>query len=117
MPFPLADAELDFRPLLGAMAERRRQGRTERRSRERFTPPWPGAVADAGGARASAHGLDTVVCSGGVFQNGCCLPTLKAALESTGLTLWTNHAVPPNDGGISLGQAAIAAFHPVGRPQ
>jgi hydrogenase maturation factor HypF (carbamoyltransferase family) len=31
-------------------------------------------------------------------------------MENSSLTLWTNHAVPPNDGGISLGQAALAAF-------
>jgi hydrogenase maturation factor HypF (carbamoyltransferase family) len=26
------------------------------------------------------------------------------------MEVWTNHAVPPNDGGISLGQAALTAF-------
>jgi hypothetical protein len=31
-------------------------------------------------------------------------------LESEHLQIWTNHAVPPNDGGISVGQAALAAF-------
>jgi hydrogenase maturation protein HypF len=32
-------------------------------------------------------------------------PSLRESLQ-----IWTNHAVPPNDGGISLGQAAMAAF-------
>jgi hydrogenase maturation protein HypF len=31
-------------------------------------------------------------------------------LASGPLQIWTNHKVPPNDGGISLGQAALAAF-------
>jgi hydrogenase maturation protein HypF len=31
-------------------------------------------------------------------------------LKDESLEVWTNHAVPPNDGGISLGQAALAAF-------
>jgi hypothetical protein len=35
---------------------------------------------------------------------------LKALLEHDSLQIWTNHAVPANDGGISLGQAALAAF-------
>ena len=60
---------------------------------------------------AAAAKLDTVVFSGGVFQNEMLLEDLKATLEETGLHLWTNQAVPPNDGGISLGQAALAAFH------
>ena len=33
---------------------------------------------------------------------------MRAAMD--GLRLWTNHVVPPNDGGISLGQAALAAL-------
>jgi hydrogenase maturation protein HypF len=34
----------------------------------------------------------------------------KGSLASGSLQVWTNHAVPPNDGGISLGQAALAVF-------
>ena len=56
------------------------------------------------------HGIPTVVLSGGVFQNELLLEDLKPLLESEKLQVWTNHAVPPNDGGISLGQAALAAF-------
>ena len=56
--------------------------------------------------------LDTVVLSGGVFQNELLMEDLREFLEGTPLTLLTNHAVPPNDGGISLGQAAIAAVRP-----
>ena len=47
--------------------------------------------------------------SGGVFQNELLLEHTKERLLRSGLRLWTNHAVPPNDGGISLGQAALAA--------
>jgi hydrogenase maturation protein HypF len=57
-----------------------------------------------------SHGLDTVVLSGGVFQNELLLEDLKSMLTDGSLQVWTNHAVPPNDGGISLGQAALAAF-------
>jgi hypothetical protein len=40
------------------------------------------------------------------------LEDLKSKLtEGEGsLQVWTNHAVPPNDGGVSLGQSALAAF-------
>jgi hydrogenase maturation protein HypF len=59
---------------------------------------------------SSAHRIDTVVLSGGVFQNELLLEDLKSLLANEHLEIWTNHAVPPNDGGISLGQAAIAAL-------
>ena len=55
-------------------------------------------------------GLDTVVLSGGVFQNELLLEDVQSLLAGKHLNMWTNHAVPPNDGGISLGQAALAAF-------
>jgi hydrogenase maturation protein HypF len=49
--------------------------------------------------------------SGGVFQNRLLLRKSTKLLESAGLTVYTHHQVPPNDGGISLGQAAIANFY------
>ncbi len=55
--------------------------------------------------------MDTVVLSGGVFQNELLLHDLKSLFLEGSLQIFTNHAVPPNDGGISLGQAALAAFH------
>ncbi len=51
-----------------------------------------------------------MVRSGGVFQNTLLLELLRPRLEAAGLRVWTNRLVPPNDGGISLGQAALAAF-------
>jgi len=50
------------------------------------------------------------VLAGGVFQNELLLHDLKSLLEPERLATWTNHVVPSNDGGISLGQAALGAF-------
>jgi hydrogenase maturation protein HypF len=60
------------------------------------------ALCQGGGVRA-------VVLSGGVFQNMLLLRTVRRALRDAGLEVWLNHQVPANDGGLSLGQAAIAA--------
>ena len=49
-------------------------------------------------------GCDTVALSGGCFQNTLLLALTKAGLEEKGFTVLTAHEVPPNDGGISLGQ-------------
>ena len=54
--------------------------------------------------------MNTIVLSGGVFQNELLLRDLKVLFAGHRLTVWMNSAVPPNDGGISLGQAALAAF-------
>ncbi len=55
------------------------------------------------------HALDTVALSGGVFQNGLLLARTLDGLEGHGFTVLTHRQVPCNDGGISLGQAAVAA--------
>jgi hydrogenase maturation protein HypF len=52
--------------------------------------------------------LNRVVLSGGVFQNIFLLLLVKEGLRRSGFDVYTHHLVPPNDGGISLGQAAIA---------
>jgi hydrogenase maturation protein HypF len=57
-----------------------------------------------------SNAIDTVALSGGVFQNELLLEDVRSLLAPHRLAIWTNHAVPPNDGGISFGQAALAAF-------
>ncbi|HKP86075.1 MAG TPA: carbamoyltransferase HypF [Blastocatellia bacterium] len=52
--------------------------------------------------------LNRVVLSGGVFQNMFLLTKTCQALRSSGFDVFTHSRVPPNDGGISLGQAAVA---------
>jgi hydrogenase maturation protein HypF len=54
-------------------------------------------------------GLNLIALSGGVFQNGLLLGHLKTRLAQQGFEVLTHRLVPPNDGGISLGQVAIAA--------
>ena len=52
--------------------------------------------------------LNRVVLSGGVFQNMLLLESTRRMLASVGLEVFTHRRVPPNDGGISFGQAAVA---------
>jgi hydrogenase maturation protein HypF len=52
--------------------------------------------------------LDTVALSGGVFQNVLLVDATVAGLEAGGFTVLTHRRVPPNDGGISFGQAVVA---------
>jgi len=62
------------------------------------------------------HGLSTVVLSGGVFQNLALLEGLCRRLEGDGFTVCRHRQVPPNDGGVSLGQAVVAgALYRAGR--
>lgn len=55
------------------------------------------------------QGLNQVVLSGGVWQNMTLLERTVAQLEQSGFKVHVHHRVPANDGGVSLGQAIIAA--------
>jgi len=109
-PFPFIGDELDFRSLLQSVAEDRVYGRDIREIARSFQLGSAQGLCNAVNEISSRCGLDTVVLSGGVFQNELLLEDLKSLLANGPLQVWTNHAVPPNDGGISLGQAALAAF-------
>jgi hydrogenase maturation protein HypF len=117
--FPFNGEELDFRPLLQAVIRDRLRGCEVAEIACAFQRGIAQGLADALKVISRNHGLDTVVLSGGVFQNELLLEDLQSFLAGCGLEIWTNHAVPPNDGGISLGQAALAAFgrfDALGRP-
>jgi hydrogenase maturation protein HypF len=55
------------------------------------------------------QGLSTVALSGGVFQNALLTEQCVALLVDHGLNALTHRVVPPNDGGLALGQAYVAA--------
>ena len=108
-PFPLEGAELDFRPLLAAMIRDRANGRDCAVIARAFQRGVAAGTTHAIRRLCDAHGVNTIVLSGGVFQNELLLEDLRS-LIGPDLQVWVNAAVPPNDGGISLGQAAIAAM-------
>ena len=116
-PFPFANNELDFRPLLEGLAKGRSIGRDAGECARAFQKGVALGVFDAAVELCAQHDSGTIVLSGGVFQNELLLEDLKSMFGSTPLQIWTNHAVPPNDGGISLGQAALASFAQFGEAE
>jgi hydrogenase maturation protein HypF len=106
-PFP----NLDFCPLLASLVSDRLRGREVGQCARAFQRGVAQGLCDSVSALCETHNLDTVVLSGGVFQNQLLLADIKSTLASH-LAIWTNREVPPNDGGLSLGQAALAAARP-----
>jgi hydrogenase maturation protein HypF len=99
----------DPRPTLAALLDGVARGRTQRR----LAAGFQAAIADVtiamlhdGRART---GVRTVCLSGGVFQNRRLASTLLRRLADDGFEPFINRQVPVNDGGVSYGQAAIAA--------
>jgi hydrogenase maturation protein HypF len=66
-------------------------------------------TVDACARAAASHGTEIAVLSGGVFQNRRLLESVSAGLHATGLRVLVPERLPANDGGISYGQAAVAA--------
>ena len=66
-------------------------------------------AAEAALRLARRHGLGTVALSGGAFQNARLTAVVERRLGDAGLEVLVHRRVPPNDGGISIGQAAVAS--------
>jgi hydrogenase maturation protein HypF len=75
----------------------------------RFHNGVAGLITDCCLRLRERHGLSTVALSGGVFQNLLLLHAAVGQLEARGFVVLTHSRVPCNDGGISLGQAVVAA--------
>jgi hydrogenase maturation protein HypF len=111
-PLPVLDASpvvLDARPTVLAVAADAAAGVAAATIAARFHAAVSDATAEACALVAERHGLATVVLSGGVFQNRLLLDAAADALERMGLRVLVPERLPPNDGAISYGQAAVAA--------
>jgi len=114
-PFPFVASQLDFRPLLQAVLDDRAMGRDIGDIARAFHRSVAQGVVTSALELSERAGTDTLVLSGGVFQNDLLLHHVKSLLEGKHIRIWMNQRVPPNDGGISLGQAALAAFAKCGQ--
>ncbi len=107
--FPYDAGELDYSPLLGTVIADRLRGRDLHEIAYAFHAALADAVVRV---HRAIDARAPLVVSGGVFQNRLLLEMLHARL---GESLWCNRLVPANDGGLCLGQAAIAALsHDIG---
>ncbi|HEX2064406.1 MAG TPA: carbamoyltransferase HypF, partial [Acidimicrobiales bacterium] len=100
---------LDPSPLVRRVVSERDRGTPVAEISAGFHASLGRAAADAASRLAQQHGLDTVALSGGVFQNARFTEVVVHHLRAAGLAVLVHQRVPPNDGGISIGQAAIAA--------
>jgi hydrogenase maturation protein HypF len=107
-PFELCDGgntvQLDWRPMVRAIVHELRSGTPRGHIAARFHQTLIGMIL----AVAGRQGMKHVVLTGGCFQNMILLEGAAHRLQSAGYAVYWPQLVPPNDGGIALGQAVVA---------
>ncbi len=96
---------LDWGPMLEALLADLRQGVSVGVMAARFH----NALAEGIVAVTQAVGAERAVLSGGCFQNRILLERAYHRLTEAGIRVYVHQRIPPNDGGIALGQVAVAA--------
>jgi hydrogenase maturation protein HypF len=100
---------LDPRALIRQVVEDEAAGVPPARIARAFHRALAAAVGGVCAEIRARTGLDTVVLSGGVFHNALLTLDCEQRLSSAGFRVYRHQVVPPGDGGISLGQLAVAA--------
>lgn len=112
-PYALARADgrlvIDTRPMIRAVAHDARSGQDATVIARRFHEGLATATADVCTQLSATTGISEVVLTGGVFLNAVLTAACTSRLEHAGLRVYRHRLVPPNDGGLSLGQLAVAA--------
>jgi hydrogenase maturation protein HypF len=101
--------EADLRPTVRAIAAELRGGVPVEAISGRFHETLAHVVVAACRRGREASGVSLVALTGGCFQNRRLLERCAALLGGAGFEVLVHRAVPPNDGGVALGQAAVAA--------
>jgi hydrogenase maturation protein HypF len=99
---------LDWLPLLKHLLEDVHAGVPTADIAASFHQSLARGAATVCAAVRGESGLDRVVLSGGVFQNRLLSEMLVTLLERDGFRVYTHRLIPPNDGGLALGQAMVA---------
>ena len=111
-PFELRTGErpwvLDLGPAFRALVGDIQEGRDDGVISAKFHNAVVAGTAAMAVKLCAERAVSDVVLSGGVFQNRLVLSGLTAALRGEGLMVHANSLTPCNDGGLSLGQAAVA---------
>lgn len=100
---------IDTRPLIAAVAEDVSRGASSAQVGRRFHSTVVQLISAVCGRVRRDTGLGIVVLSGGVFMNALLTEEVTAHLQEEGFRVHRHRLVPPNDGGLSLGQVAVAA--------
>lgn len=97
--------------LVKELVEKRLSGDDPHKLAYEFHCRLAGMAVGACEAVRGQTGIETAALSGGVFQNRLLLRLCDEALQQRGFTVLKHSLVPPNDGGIALGQAIYAMYH------
>jgi len=108
--FALTRDEIDAVPVLRAMVDELRRGGAPGSIAAAFHVAVAELIAEVADRLRETTGIERVALSGGVFQNVLLLRLARTALEARELQVLTHHLVPPNDGGLALGQVAVAGW-------
>jgi hydrogenase maturation protein HypF len=100
--------EIDFRPTIEAIARNIKEGRNPSWIASCFHNTVAAAIAEMCCRIRKRNHINVVCLSGGTFQNWYLLARATKLLRQNGFEVLLHSHVPPNDGGISLGQAVIA---------
>jgi hydrogenase maturation protein HypF len=107
--FEVGARQVEAAPVVAAVAADVRAGVPARVIAARFHAGVAEMLLEVCRRLRAQTGLREVALSGGVWQNGTLLRLSVARLERAGFDMYTHRQVPANDGGLALGQAAIAA--------
>jgi hydrogenase maturation protein HypF len=106
---PDVPLQIDLQPMIQQLAHHRLAGLDPGPAALGFHQALAEMLAEAGAMVAKSRRITRIVLSGGCFANRRLLKSLHRALRKRELEVYHHHLVPPGDGGIALGQAAVAA--------